>query len=198
MFYVYAYIRKSDHTPYYIGKGKDKRAYQRHHGVSVPKDISKIIFLETHLSNIGACAIERRMIKWYGRKDLNTGILLNKTDGGEGSAGVKMSAETKEKIRQASTGRKHSDEAKAKMSFKKMGNKNGINSPGNRGMRHTDETKLKISEAGKGRVFSTETKEKLSRLKRGIPKPKSECPHCNCLYSPTNMARYHGDKCKLK
>lgn len=71
IYYVYAYLRKSDNTPYYIGKGKGKRAFQKH-SISVPKDKSKIVFLETNLTDVGACAIERRMIHWYGRKDNNT------------------------------------------------------------------------------------------------------------------------------
>ena len=86
-FYTYAYLRKGDKTPYYIGKGTGKRAYDRHtHRVKVPDDRDRIIFLKENVSEREAWDYETEMIQFYGRKDLGTGILRNMSDGGEGPA----------------------------------------------------------------------------------------------------------------
>lgn len=103
-FYVYAYLRKSDLTPFYIGKGTGSRAWANHN-IKVPTDKNRIVIVESNLTNIGALAIERRLIRWYGRKDLGAGILRNMTDGGDGSLGRKHSTKTRNLIGQANSRR---------------------------------------------------------------------------------------------
>lgn len=96
IYYIYAYIREFNSpiakagTPYYIGKGKDKRAWSTDHSVYLPKNKKNIVILEAGLTEIGALALERRLIKWWGRVDIQTGILRNKTDGGEGASNRKL------------------------------------------------------------------------------------------------------------
>lgn len=112
MFYVYAYLRSKDSitakagTPYYIGKGKGNRAFTKHGHIHLPPDKRLIVFLETGLTEIGAYAIERWLIRWWGRKDAETGVLLNRADGGEGTSGAIRTAEQKAHLSKVLTGKK--------------------------------------------------------------------------------------------
>lgn len=189
LYYVYAYLRKSDLTPYYIGKGKDTR-YKGKHSIAVPSAMHHIVFLETHLTNTGACALERRYIRWYGRKDIGTGILQNKTDGGEGVPGYKQTiSHIQRRVRTGNT--KSPEEIARRTATRKTT------------YTMSEETKTKISKgnAGKSRKRSTPlsqiSKDKMSAVWEN--RITTVCPHCGKeSKSASNMHRYHFDKCKSK
>jgi hypothetical protein len=86
-FVVYAYCRE-DGTFYYIGKGRPRRPYgKRREGIKPPKDRDRILILHSGLPEKIAFDYEEKLILFYGRKDLGTGLLRNMTNGGEGVAG---------------------------------------------------------------------------------------------------------------
>lgn len=102
-FYIYAYLRSKDSatakagTPYYIGKGQGRRLTSKHGKLNIPPNRQNIIVMERNLSEVGALALERFYIDWYGRKDIKTGILLNLTGGGDGSTNI-LSTKPKNRI----------------------------------------------------------------------------------------------------
>ena len=114
-YYTYAFLR-DDHTPYYIGKGKLNRAYKkRGGGVNRPRNKDKIVILKSSLTEAEAHKHEVYMISVLGRKDIGTGILRNRTDGGEGTSGRLVSEETKRKMSQSSLGNSPSPETRDKI-----------------------------------------------------------------------------------
>jgi len=150
-FYTYAYLRE-DRTPYYIGKGEARRAYSKHHRVSVPP-LDRILFLKKNLLEEDALKHEEYMIKVFGRKDNGTGILANLTDGGVATSGYIRTEEEKKYLRNLWKGEKSphygvpkSPEVRIKMSEAQLGEKNH-----RYGKKLTEAEKRQRSEKLKGR-----------------------------------------------
>lgn len=105
-FYAYMYLRENG-TPYYIGKGKGRRAFNKSHGVHRPSDMSRILIFSRE-SESAALETERELISNWGRLDNETGCLRNLTNGGEqGPTGMVVSVETRLKKSKGMMGRSH-------------------------------------------------------------------------------------------
>jgi hypothetical protein len=163
MYYTYAYLRE-DRTPYYIGKGSGKRVYSKIRSVSIPPE-DRILILKKDLTEEESFQHEKYMIAIFGRKDLGTGILRNKTDGGEGVSGHIYTEEQRQKITQSKLGKNfgmigenhhmygktHTTEARKKMSEKVSGEKHPMYGKKGKehhsyGYRHTEEARKQMSE----------------------------------------------------
>jgi hypothetical protein len=161
-----------------VGKGYGDRAYRKNcRGDHWKKIVAKlerigsgyeIRLVATGLPEKEALRLEcERIAFWRDIVDL-----ANKTDGGEGVSGLKMSKEAKAKMRAAKLGKpgnittlgmKFSEETKAKMRAAKVGKK-----PNNFGKKYkqkkpmSQEHKDAIAANNRKRVVSEETKNKLS------------------------------------
>jgi len=162
VFYTYILKNSLDDQPFYVGKGKGSRMYAHasealrdsyKYKRSVHRKIVSIInkggtiiyeqeFFDTEHE---AFEREKQLITLYGRKDINTGILCNLTEGGEGARFTPLSIQQRaEKHR----GMKRSEQAKLNMR----------------------EAQLKIKEKNKqlyGKGCSPETSENMSKSRKG-------------------------------
>jgi len=165
MAYVYRHIRLDKNEPFYIGIGSDEkydRSKERYNRNGLWKIIANKSDIEIEILLDGltyeeAKEKEKEFIALYGRKNNNTGILTNLTDGGEGSLGIVISDETRQKLsiahlgNKSRTGHKLSIETRQKMSASALGKKKPP---------ITDEHRKKLSLAKIGKKQSIETIQK--------------------------------------
>lgn len=177
---VYRHIRLDKNEPFYIGIGKtEKRAYEKikrnqfWHNIIAKTDYEvEILFDDLTWEN--AEEKEKELIKLYGKRDNNTGCLVNITDGGGGILGARHTEESKRKIGEESRNRKRSPrsaETKEKLRLANLGKVGNY-----LGMKHTEATKLKLRLANlgkvgpnKGRPMTEEAKQKMIASKLGKP-----------------------------
>jgi len=168
MYYTYAYLRE-DKTPYYIGKGKGNRLNEKKGRPCNLPPKERIIKLKQNLTEEEAFKHEIYMISVFGRIDLGTGILRNKTNGGDGASGAIITEETREKLRASNIGKKKSDKARKNMSIARTGKKD------------SEETKLKKRLTHLGRKQTPEEIEKRRRTR---------CKKLYKIISPENVVEY--------
>lgn len=182
-FYVYAWLRP-DGTPFYIGKGRGYRDKKPRRNRLFNNIVDKIISdgsspivvrIKDGLSEEEAFLFERNEIERYGRRNNGSGILANMTDGGEGTAGLIVSDETKGKLREAHLGVPLSPTHAAHISAALTGKRKSPDhvekvAARRRGSRHSDESKIRMSLAKSGKIMSETTKSKISKALSGKPK----------------------------
>jgi|DEB0MinimDraft_6_1074348.scaffolds.fasta_scaffold03461_6 hypothetical protein len=176
-YYTYAYLRE-DGTPYYIGKGKENRAYSNKRKIKPPKDKNRILILKQNLTEKESFNHEIYMIFIFGKKT-NGGILYNITDGGEGVSGMKHTDDSKEKIGKAFRGKKLTPEHIEKLRKSKLGN------TWNRGRVVPQSQREKIRQTMLGVKHTPERRKNQSLAKLGV----KHSPERNSKKSLTNTGK---------
>ena len=105
-FYVYLHRKATTNEVFYVGKGSGRRAWIfRARGAYWTNIVNKhgliVEIVQSGLKEFEAFNLERDLIAIYGRKDLGLGLLVNGTDGGDGSSGAKKSYELIKKMSNA-------------------------------------------------------------------------------------------------
>jgi hypothetical protein len=132
---LYYYLREDFSSPFYVGYGKPRRINAKHlrsNGANLLPPRERRWIVKSELSKEEAVELEIKHIALW-KRECDGGVLLNQNLGGEGKPGGQKT--------KGFGGRKHSEEAKRKISEKVAGKNNP-----RYGIRLSQEIKTKISE----------------------------------------------------
>jgi hypothetical protein len=177
---VYKHIREDLNEVFYIGMGENEsRAYTEYKRSVAWKNITnkttyRVEIIFNNLKWEEACEKEKEYIKFYGRRDLGLGPLVNMTDGGEGGLGKIISEKHKIAVSIAQKGRKRTYDSINKFKQKMIGrvlSEQHKKSIGNTllGIKRDDNFKEKVKTARlinngmKDKHHSEEVKKKMSK-----------------------------------
>jgi len=172
-YYVYLHC-KPDGTPFYVGKGINKRAFNFKMRNDFHKKVTGKYGIENIHIHLFFCESEQQAlddeIQWIAQLRKEGYLLTNVTDGGDGTSGWHWS-----------------EEQRIKMSISRKGipNKHNLGKRPRLGIKHTEETKKKISlmSTGKKKPFTEEHKAKISA---GL---KASKPWIGRVVSQENLAK---------
>lgn len=121
-YYVYLHRKLSDGEIFYVGKGKDRRAYSYKSRSSLWRAVKDkyglvVEIYKDSLLEKEALHLEMHLIKQIGRRDLGTGTLVNFTEGGDTT---NLSPIARKKISDKAKGRVLTDETRAIFSRVKL------------------------------------------------------------------------------
>jgi hypothetical protein len=191
MAYVYRHIRLDTMQPFYVGIGSDSSEfYKRANNKTkrneywkriVEKSGYRVDILVDGLTRSEALEKEIEFIKIYGRVNINTGILCNLTDGGEGTLGSVRTPEQRAKLKGVigmwMVGKKASEETKRKISIKSSNISEETRkklSIASSNKKHTYETILKMRISQQKPPMTDEVKQKLREIHLNLSQEKRD------------------------
>lgn len=139
----YTYIFYEGDVPRWVGAGKGSRARPQR----FPQLRQVLVVLYEQPDREAAFDLEQKLIRQFGRADLGTGPLINRTFG-LGSCGRVWTDEQRFSAGAAQSARVWTDEQRAAAAVRMRGNKNLL------GFRHSEETKKVIGKKASGRRLS--------------------------------------------
>jgi hypothetical protein len=197
-FYTYVHMRADDGKVFYVGKGTGRRAWRTEKRSSFWKNMAKKHGHSVHVCmrfalEADAFIHEQFLIQCF--RDTHA-PLVNLTNGGEGSAGHRPTAETLALRSAAMLGKRPSVKTRSKMSVAATGRKMSTaaiekSRQANLGRKLTPEHVAKVSAALIGRAQAPEVVAQRAAVLRGKKRDAAFCAHMSEVQRGRTLSAEH-------